>query len=76
MAICRNKENNDLYQYLGENRYRNLRTKVEGIVPENLAQKIFVINLEATYFLHNCPEFGEFINKLNLKYDGVKRQDI
>lgn len=68
MAIVRNIESQDLYQYLGENKYRNLRTNVEGIVPENLAQRIFVINLEATYMLHNCPGFCELINKLNLKF--------
>jgi len=69
MAVVRNIENNDLYQYLGENKYRNLRTNVEGIVPENLAQRIFRVNLEATYFLHNSPGFSELINKLNLKFE-------
>lgn len=70
MAVVRNIENNDLYQYLGENKYRNLRTNVEGIVPENLAQRIFRINLVATQFLHEYPLFAELINKLNLKFYG------
>lgn len=69
MGVVRNIQNNDLYFHLGGDKYRNLRTLVEGEIPPEMAQKIFKINLEATHFYYELPEFKELIHKLNLKID-------
>lgn len=71
MAIVRNIENNDLYRYLGENKFRNIRTGKEGVVEEEQARKVFKINLEATQILNEYPEIEEMVKRLNLKFDGI-----
>ena len=67
MAIVRNIQNNVLYRYLGENKYRNLITLEEGEVPEEKARELFKINIEATYILSEYPEVEKMINKLKKK---------
>lgn len=69
MGIVRNIQNNTLYRYLGENKYRNLITLQEGEVPEEKAREIFKINVEATVILNEFPEVENMINKLNLKFE-------
>lgn len=69
MAIVRNIENNDLYRYLGGNKFRNIRTGNEGAVTDEQAQKIFKINIEATEILNEYPEVENLIKTLNLKFD-------
>ena len=69
MAIVRNIQNDDLYLYLGNDEYENLRTKTRGKIAPELAQKTLKINVEATYLYHNYPNFVELISKLNLKVD-------
>ena len=68
MAIVRNIENNDLYRYLGENKFRNVRTGKEGVVEDEQARKVFKINLEATEICNQYPEVENLIKTLNLKY--------
>lgn len=69
MAIVRNIQNNDLYIYLGENKYRNMRTGNEGVIDEELARKVFKINVEATAIWTDYPIVEELIKSLNLKID-------
>jgi hypothetical protein len=69
MAIVRNIQNNFLYRYLGENKYRNLTTLQDGEVPEEKAREIFRINIEATSILNEYPEIENMINKLQLKFE-------
>lgn len=69
MAIVRNIQNNTYYRYLGENRYRNLITGVEGEVSEEQANKVFKISVEMTYLCENFPNVEELINRLKLKRD-------
>jgi len=69
MAIIRNVQNNFLYRYLGENKYRNLTTLQEGEVPEEKAREIFKINIEATSIINEYPEVENMINKLQLKFE-------
>jgi len=69
MAIVRNIQNNVLYRYLGENKYRNLVTLQDGIVPEEKAKEIFKINIEATKILNEYPQVEKMINKLQLKFE-------
>lgn len=68
-AVVRNVQNNDLYVYLGEDKYRNIRTQKEGHVPPGTAEKILKINAEATFFINNCSTFEELITRLNLKIE-------
>lgn len=75
MAVVRNIQNNDLYRYLGENKFRNIRTGKEGIVDEETAQKIFKINVEATGILNEYPNIEMLISKLNLKIQ-THEQDV
>jgi len=69
MAILRNIQNNHLYRYLGGNRYRNIMTGVEGEIGEDVAQKIFKINLELTEVCENFPNVEKLIHSLKLKID-------
>lgn len=69
MAIVRNIQNNHLYRYLGGNRYRNLMTGVEGEIGEDVAHRIFKINLELTELCENFPNVEKLIHTLKLKMD-------
>lgn len=69
MVVCRNINSNDSYLYLSGNRWRNLRTGVEGEIPDETAQKVFKINLELTHFLAENPLVEDLIRCLNLKID-------
>ena len=69
MGIVRNIQNNTLYRYLGENKYRNLITLQEGEVPEEKSREIFKINIEATSILNEYPEIENMINQLQLKFE-------
>lgn len=75
MAIVRNIQNNNLYRYLGENKYRNIMTGVEGEIPEEMARKIFKINLEMTELCENFPNVEKLIFALKLKMDKNENTD-
>lgn len=67
--VVRNIKTSDLYFYLGENTFRNIRTGAEGKVTDEAAKKTFVINLEATEICNEYPLVEELIKSLNLKID-------
>lgn len=67
MAIVRNIQNSDLYRYLGENKFRNIRTGQEGVIDDEMARKVFKISLEATVLCEEFPLIEEMIMSLNLK---------
>ena len=67
--ICRNIQNNDLYEYVGENDFINLRTKKAGSVCDEQAKKVLKINIEASTLINKYPIVKELISRLNLKYD-------
>lgn len=69
MAIVRNIQNGFLYRYLGDNKYRNIATGVEGEISEEMAQKIFKINLDMTELCEEFPNIEILINKLKLKME-------
>lgn len=69
MAIVRHIKNNDPYRYLGENKYRNLRTGSEGVIDEEKARGVLKINIEGTSIINEYPEIENLIEKLNLKFD-------
>lgn len=66
--VVRNVQNNDLYRYLGGNKFINIRTGVEGVAEDEAARKVFRINLEATEMINENPIIEMLINKLNLKF--------
>lgn len=68
-GIVRHIKSGVLYEYLGENKFRNLATGNEGVVEEEKAAEIFVLNLEATQLLNEYPPIKELITKLKLKLD-------
>lgn len=71
MTILRNIQNNQLYGHVGGNKYVNLVTGTEGEVSEELAKKIFKINLQATKIVNDFPEVQTLISKLGLTIDNI-----
>lgn len=69
MAIVRNIQNNQLYRYLGDNKFRNIVTGREGLVEDEKAREVFKINVEATGILNEYPLVEDLIEKLKLKID-------
>ena len=78
MAIVRNIQNNLLYRYLGGNKYRNIATGVEGEISEEVAQRIFKINLELTELCQEFPNIEKMIYQLKLKIDkdGINSKEV
>lgn len=71
MVILRNIQNNQLYGHIGGNKYVNLISGVVGEVPEDLANKYFKINLQATKIIQDFPEIQTLISKLGLTIDNI-----
>jgi hypothetical protein len=69
MVVLRNIQNNQLYAHMGDNRYVNLITGVEGEVSEDMAKKVFKINLQATRMMHDFPSIQNLVSKLGLTID-------
>lgn len=67
--IVRNIQNNDAYEFLGGNRFKNLRTEKEGEVVEEKAKDVFKFNIEATELINEYPIIETMIKQLNLKFD-------
>lgn len=72
--VVRNIQNGDLYFYLGENKFSNIRTGNDGIVDDESARKVFRINIEATEIINEYPVVCEMIKRLNLKFDKIKNE--
>ena len=68
-AIVRNVQNNQFYMYLGNNKYRNMVTDMEGEIEPEKAQKVFKINLSLTQMCHEFPMIIQLIKQLGLKAD-------
>jgi hypothetical protein len=74
MAIVRNIKTNDLYEYLGGNKFLNLRTGQHGEVSDEAAKKTFKINIDATLIINEFPIVKDLIKTLNLKIEKNERQ--
>lgn len=68
-AVVRNIQNNQYYMYLGNNKYRNMITGVEGVIEPEKAASVFRISLEMTQLCHEFPMVKKLIKELNLKSD-------
>lgn len=66
-AVVRNVQNNDLYVHLFGNKFRNIRTGVVGEVSDEVAKKVFRINMEMTEIISKYPNIELLISKLQLK---------
>ena len=73
-AIVRHKKSNALYRHIEGNKFRNIVTNVEGEVSDEIAQKIFSINSELTYFCNEYPLVEQLIKGLNLKIETNEQQ--
>jgi hypothetical protein len=73
--VCRNIQNNDAYEYLGENKFKNIRTGNEGVVSDEAARKVFRFNVEATQMINDFPIIEEMIKVLNLKFDNTLKNE-
>lgn len=71
MEIIRNIQNNDVYEKIGDNKYRNLRTLKEGVVTDEMALKVFEKNQSLTELINEYPMIKELINKLNLRFNNT-----
>jgi len=67
--IVRNIQNNDAYEFLGGNKFKNLRTGKEGEVAEEKAKDVFKFNIEATEMINEFPIIETMIKNLNLKFN-------
>lgn len=72
--ICRNIQNQDAYEFLGGNRFRNLRTGAEGEVADDVAKKVLKFNIDATEIINEFPLVAEMIKVLNLKFYNNKNE--
>lgn len=68
-AIVVHKRSRVPYEYLGNDRYRNLHTGVEGEVGEDKAKDVFNIHLEATDYFARYPEIKNLVKSLKLRLD-------
>ncbi len=65
-AIVRNVKSGVFYEYLGENRFKNMITGAEGVVSDEKAREVFRINAEATLLINEYPKVEDLIRKLEL----------
>jgi hypothetical protein len=73
-AVVRNIQNNQLYKYLGGTTYVNVMTGKSGEVPDELAKKIFKINLGATDILNRYPNVELLIKELELLIENKNQE--
>ena len=69
IAILKNIQTQDLYRHIKDNVFKNLRTGVEGEIPEELSNKILKIDYNASMMLNKYPVIEELIFKLKLKIE-------
>ena len=55
--------------YLGDNKFRNMRTGQEGYVSDEAAKNTFRISVEGTALYYENPEIENLIRSLGLKFD-------
>lgn len=68
-SVLRNIKTNDIYLHLSGNKFRNLRTGVQGEIPDQTLINIFRLNMEATVLINQYPLVEKLINQLNLKIE-------
>lgn len=69
IPLCRHKKTSLIYEFLGENLFRNVITGKTGTVPDELAREIFVFNLELSMMVVDNPVILEMIKRLGLRVE-------
>lgn len=64
--IVKNRKTLIPYEYLGQNKFRNLHTQKEGEVPEDKAKEVFIINLDVAKICLDNPNVKTLIKELKL----------
>lgn len=67
--VVRNVQNNDLYFFNGGNSFTNIRTQKKGEINNELSEKVFKMNIEATQIINDYPIIANLINRLDLKIE-------
>lgn len=75
LVVVRNVQNDQLYLHIEGNKFKNMVTGNEGEVTDEMAQKLFRINLAATQICNEFPNIQELIKRLNLKFDNLKTEN-
>ena len=68
-AVLINSKTQDLYRHIQGNIFKNLRTGVTGEIPEELANKILVIDYKSSMMFNKYPLLEELVFKLKLKIE-------
>ena len=68
-AIVVHKTSRIPYKFLGGNTFQNMHTLVKGEVDNEMAQKIFKVNLSLTMLINDFPNVALLIEKLSLKIE-------
>lgn len=69
MVILSHKKTGIPYKHISDNTFANLHTGEQGEVSDELANKIFVINVPATAIITENPIIEKLISKLKLKVE-------
>ena len=66
MVILRHKKTNVLYKHINGNEFKNIHSNVRGVVTDEVAKKIFEINVPATVIMNEYPMVEKLAAKLKL----------
>ncbi len=69
IIILRNKKTNDIYKYLGEDKYINLTTSKDGEIKKEIVANLFAINVELTQLITEHSIIEDLIKTLKLKIE-------
>lgn len=69
--VVRHIKTDTLYFYKGENIYKNILTGVEGVVSEDKARFVFLIDLNATELLNKYPNIIELMKNCDLTTSNI-----
>jgi len=73
IAICRNTENDHVWEWLGDMKFRDLTIGNSFIVQDiERARRVIKISPYATKILNEYPNLRELIIKLHLKFGEIK----
>lgn len=64
--IVINKQSRVPYEYLGDNKFKNLHTQTEGDVPEDKANEVFLINADINLLCDGNENLKKLITNLKL----------
>lgn len=64
--IVRNIQTGDLYEYLGDDTFENIRTGQSGLIGHDRAKEFLRINADATHIINEYPIVKDLIRRLNL----------